>query len=74
MLFKRKYLVKNQKISFLNAFLKCLSVLFLPFLQDRIGLRKLNDTGRLHFLGIDGDHLKIKLEWFKENIIERFLK
>lgn len=42
--------------------------------QDRIGLKKLNDTGRLHFLSIDGDHLKIKLEWFKENIIERFLK
>lgn len=42
--------------------------------EDRIGLKKLNDTGRLHFLSVDGDHLHFTLEWFHKNIVSRFLK
>ncbi|EYC11577.1 hypothetical protein Y032_0050g1986 [Ancylostoma ceylanicum] len=42
--------------------------------EDRIGLRKLDETGRLHFLAVEGDHLKIDKETFIKEVIEKFLK
>ncbi|CAD6197319.1 unnamed protein product [Caenorhabditis auriculariae] len=27
--------------------------------EDRIGIKKLNESGRLHFLAVDGDHLQV---------------
>ncbi|RCN44504.1 hypothetical protein ANCCAN_09495 [Ancylostoma caninum] len=42
--------------------------------EDRIGLRKLDETGRLHFLAVEGDHLKIDKETFIREVIEKFLK
>ncbi|VDP11570.1 unnamed protein product [Heligmosomoides polygyrus] len=44
------------------------------YTEDRIGLRKLHETGRLHFLEVDGDHLKISREEFKKEVIDKFLK
>ncbi|EPB77844.1 palmitoyl protein thioesterase [Ancylostoma ceylanicum] len=43
-------------------------------IKDRIGLRKLDETGRLHFLAVEGDHLKIDKETFIKEVIEKFLK
>ncbi|XP_050523420.1 palmitoyl-protein thioesterase 1 isoform X2 [Daktulosphaira vitifoliae] len=34
------------------------------YLLDRIGLKELEETGRLHFLAIPGDHLKFTEDWF----------
>lgn len=43
-------------------------------LQNKIGLRTLNKSGRLHFLAINGDHLRMSEEWFVKQIIKRYLK
>ncbi|KAK6041373.1 hypothetical protein COOONC_21123, partial [Cooperia oncophora] len=32
------------------------------YTEDRIGLKKLQETGRLHFLEVEGDHLRISTE------------
>ncbi|VDL75936.1 unnamed protein product [Nippostrongylus brasiliensis] len=42
--------------------------------EDRIGLKKMDELGRLHFLEVEGDHLKIKLEEFKKEVIDKYLK
>ncbi|XP_059488752.1 palmitoyl-protein thioesterase 1 [Neocloeon triangulifer] len=42
--------------------------------EDRLGLKVLNDSGRLHFLDLDGDHLEFTREWFNENIADKYLK
>ncbi|KAK6017657.1 hypothetical protein OSTOST_16819, partial [Ostertagia ostertagi] len=42
--------------------------------EDRIGLKKLLETGRLHFLEVEGDHLKITREEFKKEVIDKYLK
>ncbi|XP_025111565.1 palmitoyl-protein thioesterase 1-like [Pomacea canaliculata] len=44
------------------------------WLEDRLGLQKLNDTGRLHFLSSDSDHLRFTDTWFIDNVINKFLK
>ncbi|KAE9420501.1 hypothetical protein Angca_003022, partial [Angiostrongylus cantonensis] len=41
--------------------------------EDRIGLKKLNETGRLHFLGVKGNHLRIGREVFVKEVIDKFL-
>ncbi|GAB6029248.1 Palmitoyl-protein thioesterase 1 [Chamberlinius hualienensis] len=42
--------------------------------EDWIGLKSLNDTGRLHLLAVDGDHLQIDVKWLTENIINPYFK
>ena len=42
--------------------------------QDRIGLKTLNETGRLHFLLSEGNHLQFTEKWFIANILQPFLK
>ncbi|VDO41828.1 unnamed protein product [Haemonchus placei] len=44
------------------------------YTEDRIGLKKLHETGRLHFLEVEGDHLKITREEFKKEVIDKYLK
>lgn len=41
--------------------------------DDRLGLQEMDTTGKLHFLEVVGDHLQIDLNWFKVNIIDKFL-
>ncbi|KAF8563034.1 hypothetical protein P879_04401, partial [Paragonimus westermani] len=41
--------------------------------EDRLGLKQLDETNRLHFLQVDGDHLHFSLEWFENEIVRRFL-
>lgn len=42
--------------------------------EDWIGLKQLNDTGRLHLLSVEADHLQIDEQWFIDSIINPFLK
>jgi len=42
--------------------------------EDWLGLKQLNETGRLHLLATDGDHLRFTDPWFIDNIINVFLK
>lgn len=43
------------------------------YTQDKLGLKELNSTGRLHFLTSDTDHLQFTKEWFIQNLVP-FLK
>ncbi|XP_014773703.1 palmitoyl-protein thioesterase 1 [Octopus bimaculoides] len=42
--------------------------------EDRLGLKTLNKTGRLHLLSFPSDHLRFTLSWFNETIIQKYLK
>jgi len=44
------------------------------YIEDRIGLRTLHESGRLHFLSVDGDHLQIPKAMFISEIIDKYLK
>lgn len=37
--------------------------------NDLLGLKTLNDTGRLHFLGAPFDHLQFTEQWFIDNLV-----
>ncbi|ELU18250.1 hypothetical protein CAPTEDRAFT_166676 [Capitella teleta] len=41
--------------------------------EDKLGLKSMDSDGKLHFLSIDGDHLRFSDEWLIENIIQKFL-
>jgi len=43
------------------------------YVEDRIGLKALDEAGRLHFLDVEGDHLQFTRQWFIDNIINVFL-
>ncbi|KAL3082604.1 hypothetical protein niasHT_038193 [Heterodera trifolii] len=42
--------------------------------QDRIGLKTLNESNRLHFLTFNGEHLQIPTDLFISEIVEKYLK
>lgn len=42
--------------------------------EDRIGLRAMDEEGKLHFLEVEGDHIQFSQAWFKEQIIDKFLR
>ncbi|XP_045159476.2 palmitoyl-protein thioesterase 1-like isoform X2 [Mercenaria mercenaria] len=44
------------------------------YTQDKLGLKSLNATGRLHFLTSNTDHLQFTEQWFIDNILDKFLK
>uniref|UniRef100_A0A1B6H0L4 Palmitoyl-protein thioesterase 1 n=1 Tax=Cuerna arida TaxID=1464854 RepID=A0A1B6H0L4_9HEMI len=44
------------------------------YLEDRLGLRELDKTGRLHFMSVPGDHLQFTEDWFKSAIIDKYLR
>ncbi|CAH1993195.1 unnamed protein product [Acanthoscelides obtectus] len=44
------------------------------YIDDRLGLQKMNDDSKLHFLSVDGNHLRFEWAWFEKNIIDPFLK
>ena len=43
------------------------------YLEDWIGLRALDEAGKLVFLDTDGNHLIFTDEWFIENIVLPYL-
>merc|ERR1712183_637180 len=43
------------------------------YVEDRIGLKALDEAGKLHFLDVEGDHLQFSRQWFIDEIINVFL-
>ena len=41
--------------------------------KDTLGLKTLDESGRLVKLSVDGDHLQFTQKWFEDNIIKQFL-
>ncbi|XP_053606824.1 palmitoyl-protein thioesterase 1-like isoform X2 [Plodia interpunctella] len=41
--------------------------------EDRIGLKKMDEAGKLVFLSTPGDHLRVSKKWFIENIVKVYL-
>jgi len=39
------------------------------YLEDRIGLKALDEAGKLHFYEVEGDHLQFSRDWFVQEII-----
>ncbi|KAL5241674.1 hypothetical protein ACI65C_009084 [Semiaphis heraclei] len=44
------------------------------YLTDRLGLKVLEESGRLHFLSVPGNHLQFSEEWFLNEIVSKYLK
>ncbi|CAI6367230.1 unnamed protein product [Macrosiphum euphorbiae] len=44
------------------------------YLTDRLGLKVLEESGRLHFLSVPGNHLQFSEEWFLNEIVNKYLK
>ncbi|KZS18637.1 palmitoyl-protein thioesterase 1 isoform X1 [Daphnia magna] len=44
------------------------------YIEDRLGLRTMDSQGKLHFLKVEGDHIQFSQIWFKQTIIEKFLR
>lgn len=42
--------------------------------EDWLGLRQLRQDGLLHRLVMEGDHMNFQPDWFKEWVIDKFLK
>ena len=42
------------------------------FQEDWIGLKKLSDAKRLHYLSMSGDHMDFDGKWFRDNIVSQF--
>ena len=43
------------------------------YTEDWLGLKKLDEEGKLVFLEQPGDHMKHNEDWFTENIVKQFL-
>lgn len=43
------------------------------YLEDRLGLKEMDEAGKLHFLTQDGNHLEFTDEWFLEEIVDKFV-
>ena len=41
----------------------------LLYQEDWLGLKTLDESGRLHFLAVDGHHVQIDYNWVAENIV-----
>lgn len=41
--------------------------------EDRLGLKKMDEDGKIDFLEVHGDHLQFSDEWFRKNIIQTYL-
>ena len=44
------------------------------YTEDRIGLKSLDEAGRLHLMEVEGNHLEFTRQWFIDNIINVYLK
>ncbi|KAK0174038.1 hypothetical protein PV328_007156 [Microctonus aethiopoides] len=41
--------------------------------EDRLGLNKMDNNGKIHFLSVMGNHLQFTNHWFNETIIQNYL-
>ena len=44
------------------------------YVEDRIGLKALDEAGKLHLLECEADHMQFSRQWLIDNIIEVFFK
>ena len=44
------------------------------YTEDRIGLKTLDEAGKLHFLSVEGNHLEFSRDWFIQEIVNVYLK
>jgi len=44
------------------------------YLEDWIGLKGLDTSGRLHLYEVLGDHLQFDMKWFQKEIVDKFLR
>lgn len=44
------------------------------YTEDRLGLKQMEREGHLKFLSVPGDHLQFSEDWFREIIIDEYLK
>lgn len=44
------------------------------YVKDLLGLKTMNENGKIHKLATDGDHLQFKEQWFLDNIVSKFIK
>lgn len=42
------------------------------YLEDRLGLKAMDEQGKLHFYEVDGDHIQFSERWFQETIIANY--
>jgi len=42
--------------------------------EDWIGLKELDEAGKLHFLKVEADHMQYNNSWFQANILEPYLR
>jgi len=42
------------------------------YLEDRLGLKAMDELGKLHFYDVDGEHLQFSRKWFNETIIANY--
>lgn len=43
------------------------------YTEDWLGLKTLDQQGKLHFREMEGDHMDFNWEWFTENVVLPFL-
>ncbi|KAK7066528.1 Palmitoyl-protein thioesterase 1 [Halocaridina rubra] len=43
------------------------------YFEDWLGLKEMDEAGKLHFLSVEGDHLQFSDQWFLEEIVDRFV-
>lgn len=43
------------------------------YTEDWLGLKTMDEEGKLHFLEVDGDHLQFSKEWFLDSVVAPFL-
>ena len=65
------YQIFNQKLSYKLPNFKFLLETQL-YKEDWIGLKTMDEAGKLHFYDIPGGHLQLSMEWFKTEIIHKF--
>ncbi|KAJ8880988.1 hypothetical protein PR048_017461 [Dryococelus australis] len=42
--------------------------------NDLLGLRQMEESGRLKFLSVNGNHLQFTDEWFVDNVVKKYLQ
>jgi palmitoyl-protein thioesterase len=52
-----------------HLILSFLLFLFFGLTQDKLGLKKMDEQGKLVFLTSDTDHLQFTESWFEKNLI-----
>lgn len=61
-------------IKLLLFYLCLIRMLNLEIKKDTLGLRTLDNLGKIHRIAINTGHLELDRNWFIDNIIEPFLK